>query len=259
MADRRKQRAAGAHSPVVDRPTSHATGAAPAAYVHLPPATRIEFFSDAVFAFSATLLVVALEVPHSYPELERTLWGFVGFALSFLALALIWSSHHAYFRRYQLADRATVALNAILLFVVLFYVYPLKFMTTSLADVVIGLHPERRNEMFRSMDDVGRMFVVYGLGFVAVFAVFSLLYRHAARSAAALRLTPWQAHEARTLQRHYLLMAGVGLLSAVLAAADLGVRYGLPGCVYVLIGPISWWHGNWSDRRAPANAAASVA
>ena len=259
MADRRKQRAADAHSAAVQQSTSHASSAAPAAHVHLPPATRIEFFSDAVFAFSATLLVVALEVPHSYHELERTLWGFVGFALSFLALALIWSSHHAYFRRYQLADRATVALNAMLLFVVLFYVYPLKFMTTSLTDVVIGLHPERRNEMFRSIDDVGRMFFVYSLGFFAVFAVFSLLYRHAARRAAALQLTPWQEHEARTLQRHYLLMAGVGLLSVVLAAADIGVMYGLPGYVYVLIGPISWWHSHWSDRRAPANAAATVA
>jgi hypothetical protein len=256
MSDHANQAAAGAPATAADHRAHPSSSPAPAAHAHLPPATRIEFFSDAVFAFSATLLVVALEVPHSYPELERTLWGFVGFALSFLALALIWSSHHAYFRRYQLADRATIALNAMLLFVVLFYVYPLKFMTTSLADVVIGLHPERRNEMFRSIDDVGRMFLVYSLGFFAVFGVFSLLYRHAARCAAALQLTPWQVHEARMLQRHYLLMAGVGLLSVVLAAARLGVEYGVPGYVYVLIGPISWWHGKWSEARAPAKAAA---
>ncbi len=188
MSDRRNQRAAGSPAPGTDA-ASH-PGASPGAqpaHVHLPPATRLEFFSDAVFAFSATLLVVALEVPHTYPELERTLWGFLGFGMSFLALALIWSTHHAYFRRYQLADRATIALNSTLLFVVLFYVYPLKFMTTSLVDVVFGLHPERQGEMFRNQDDVGRMFVVYGLGFLAVFAVFSLLYQHAARSAGEAR------------------------------------------------------------------------
>ena len=247
MSDRRKQRVTGSHRPEGVTPPPPAPGA----HTHLPPATRIEFFSDAVFAFSATLLVVALEVPHSYPELERTLWGFLGFGMSFLALALIWSTHHAYFRRYQLADRATVALNSILLFVVLFYVYPLKFMTTSLVDVVIGLHPERRGEMFRNQDDVGRMFVVYGLGFLAVFGVFSLLYRHAARSASALGLTPWQLHEAQMLQRHYLMMSGVGALSVVLAIADVRARFGVPGFVYVLIGPLAWWHGVWSDRRAP--------
>jgi len=224
----------------------------PHSAAHLPPATRLEFFSDAVFAFSATLLVVALEVPHSYPELEKNLWGFFAFGMSFLALALIWSSHHAYFRRYQLADRATIALNSLLLFVVLFYVYPLKFMTVSLVDVVFRLHPERRDEMFRSVDDVGRMFVVYSLGFFLVFGVFSLLYRHAARSAALLGLTAAQLHEARVLQRHYLIMAGVGLLSVVLAAAGIGIRFGVPGFVYGLIGPLAWWHGEWSGRRAPA-------
>jgi hypothetical protein len=236
--------------PTLPSATSATDGAR--SFAHMPPATRLEFFSDAVFAFSATLLVVALEVPHSYPELERTLWGFLGFGMSFLALALIWSSHHAYFRRYQLADRATIALNSMLLFVVLFYVYPLKFMTTSLVDVVFGLHPERRNEMFRSENDVSRMFVVYGLGFLAVFLVFSLLYRHAARSAGKLGLTPWQLHEARMLQRHYLMMAGVGALSVVLAVTDVGARYGVPGFIYILIGPLAWGHGVWSAKRTPA-------
>jgi hypothetical protein len=40
----------------------------------------------------------------------------------------------------------------------------------------------------------------------------------------------------------------------VLAVADLGARYGVPGFVYVLIGPLAWWHGTWSERRAPAAA-----
>lgn len=244
----------GAGSP----PAPPTTGGATQPSVHLPPATRLEFFSDAVFAFSATLLVVALEVPHTYPELEERLWGFLAFGMSFLALTLIWSTHHAYFRRYQLADRATIALNAILLFVVLFYVYPLKFMTVSLVDVVFRFHPERRMEMFRNEGDLGRMFVVYGLGFLAVFACFSLLYGHAARSAAALGLDAPRLHEARMLQRHYLMMAGVGLLSIVLAATGVGARYGVPGFVYVLIGPLAWWHGAWSARRAPAATASAA-
>ena len=262
MSDRRKQRAAaapvqratGSHRPqAAASPAAH--GAQLGDYAPLPPAARLEFFSDAVFAFAATLLVVALEVPHTFPQLEERLWGFFAFGLSFLALALIWSSHHAYFRRYQLADRATIALNATLLFVVLFYVYPLKFMTVTLVDVVLGLHRERRLEMFRGVGDVGRMFVVYGLGFFLVFACFGLLYRHAARRAPVLGLDAAQLYEARMLQRHYFLLASVGLLSIALAAAGLGVNAGLPGWIYVLIGPLSWWHGTWSERRAPAASA----
>src|SRR5690606_3619829 len=148
-------------------------------------------------------------VPDTFPALVESLWGFVPFALSFMALALLWSTHHAFFRRYDLADRPTVALNAIFLFVVLFYVYPLKFMTSSLVDDVLGNRPLHESTRFRGGEDVAGMFVVYGLGFVAVFACFALLYRHAARVAGALGLGPVERHEAQTLARHYWILAGV--------------------------------------------------
>jgi uncharacterized membrane protein len=66
--------------------------------------SRLEAFSDAVFAFSATLLVVSLEVPRTYPELAAGLKGFVAFGLSFAALILIWAVHNGFFRRYGLSS-----------------------------------------------------------------------------------------------------------------------------------------------------------
>jgi hypothetical protein len=51
--------------------------------------------------------------------------------------------------------------------------------------------------------------------------------------------------------RPEVAIAGVGVLSIATAAAGIGVRYGVPGFLYGLIGPLSWWHGAWSDRRAP--------
>ena len=93
--------------------------------------TRLEAFSDAVFGFAATLLVVALEVPATFPELVSNLRGFFAFGLSFAMLVLIWAAHNGFFRRYGMDDAGTVVLNSILLFVVLFYVYPLKFLCTT--------------------------------------------------------------------------------------------------------------------------------
>ena len=59
--------------------------------------------------------------------------GLVAFGLSFGALICIWAVHDGCFRRYGLQDTWTIVLNACLLFVVLFYVYPLKFVTQAFA------------------------------------------------------------------------------------------------------------------------------
>src|SRR5438128_3811905 len=100
--------------------------------------SRLEGFSDAVFAFAVTLLVVSLEVPRTYTELVAAIRGFFPFAVCFTALVMIWREHYVFFRRYGLHDDATIWLNAALLFLVLFYVYPLKFLFTLVFDQITG-------------------------------------------------------------------------------------------------------------------------
>src|SRR3954468_19500366 len=89
---------------------------------------RVEGLSDAVFAFAVTLLVVSLEVPKTFNELAAMMRGFLPFAISFALLMQVWHEQNRYFRRYNLQDSTSTILNWILLFVVLFYVYPLKFL-----------------------------------------------------------------------------------------------------------------------------------
>src|SRR5688572_12980051 len=89
--------------------------------------TRIEALTDAVFGFAITLLVVSLDVPETAAELYDLMKKFVPFAASFSLLILVWSYHYRLFSRFDLEDGYTVFLNSVLLFVVLFYVYPLKF------------------------------------------------------------------------------------------------------------------------------------
>ena len=54
--------------------------------------------------------------------------GFPAFALCFLFLTLIWNGHYRFCRRYGLDDGPTRFLTCVMLFLVLFYVYPLKFL-----------------------------------------------------------------------------------------------------------------------------------
>jgi len=99
---------------------------------------RIEGFADAVFGFALTLLVVSLEVPNNFDELLSTMQGFFAFAISGWLLYSVWFDHYRFFRRYGLKDNLTIHLSAVLLFVVLFYVYPLKFLFTVVTDRILG-------------------------------------------------------------------------------------------------------------------------
>src|SRR6188474_2610297 len=149
--------------------------------------SRLEAFSDAVFAFALTLLVVSLDVPKSYDELMALMAGFVPFAASFALLTWIWYEHNLFFRRYGLQDPWTTTLNAVLLFVVLFYVYPLKFLFTAAFSFFI---PMLGTRLDITPPQLARIFAIYGTGYVVLFAMFGMLYLHAYRRRAELQLTP---------------------------------------------------------------------
>jgi uncharacterized membrane protein len=167
--------------------------------------SRLEGFSDTAFGFAITLLVVSLAAPTRFTELLQLIRGLPAFAVTFFVVATIWYSQYTFFHRYGLGDLTTVILNLVLLFVVLFYVYPLKFL--------FGLVFQPRPDAIREQD-VPTLFLIYGLGFAAVSLVLALLYIHAYRQRAQLQLTPWEAFVDPALD---LAVMCVGLLSAGLA------------------------------------------
>src|SRR5205809_3523155 len=140
--------------------------------------TRLESFSDAVFAFALTLLVVSLDVPKSFNDLVITMRGFPAFAICFLFLALIWNGHYKFCRRYGLDDGTARFLTCVMLFLVLFYVYPLKFLfNLSVTALLFGsVQP-----LSMSGEQFTTLLVIYGLGFAAVYLAMTLLYLHAYR------------------------------------------------------------------------------
>jgi hypothetical protein len=205
--------------------------------------TRLEQFSDVVFAVSLALLVVSLDVPTTVPQLLVILRQFPAFGITFAVFTWIWYSHFVYCRRYGLTDALTTALNAVLLFLVLFYSYPLRFMFGALVDGVLG-----RGLAF-SFSEGRVLLVIYSLGFVGVFGMFALLYLHALRLADDLELNDVEVLVTRATMQAHLLVVAIG--SACCALAAFGPPWALPvaGFGYAMIGPAMWWHWTRVSRQ----------
>ena len=95
--------------------------------------SRIEAFSDGVFAIAITLLVLDLKVPPpegfvSAARLEAVLlnlWpGYLAFLTSFVTILIMWVNHHAMFRLVARSDTALMFANGFLLLMVTVVPFP---------------------------------------------------------------------------------------------------------------------------------------
>lgn len=94
--------------------------------------SRLEAFSDGVFAVAITLLALNLTVkgPHVRHQLWELRWSFAAYLVSFLTIGIIWVNHHALIKTIKSVDRTLLFVNQLLLlFVVL-----IPFSTSTVAE-----------------------------------------------------------------------------------------------------------------------------
>ncbi len=128
---------------------------------------RFEAFSDGVFAFAITLLILGVALPDfktppAESELRRALlalWpNVVAYALSFAVIGIMWQNHHALFRMVDRVDRRTVFLNLLLLAGTVF----IPFATS-----VLGTYPAMHASTF-----------LYGVVLTYCATMYNLLLKH---------------------------------------------------------------------------------
>jgi uncharacterized membrane protein len=215
--------------------------------------TRTETFTDAAFAFAVTLLVISIDaVPATVAELRTALAGVPAFAVSFALLWLFWYAHWQWSRRFGLEDLPTILLSFALVFVMLSYVYPMKFLAT------LAIRFFSRDAAAGTMlDDAAQLyylFAIYGAGFVTMALLIVALNAHAFRKRDELLLDAYERYQTKAEVWGWCIVAGVGVASIVLAlTTDPPESYGdivWPGWIYMLLAVMMPAYGVVTGRRA---------
>lgn len=189
--------------------------------------SRIEALSDGVFAFAATLMVIQVGSNTESISFAKELPNFISFAASFFIMMALWKIHYNFFRRTDLVDNWIISLNMVLLFTVLFYIFPVKSLLDSLL----------KKELM-SINEFSELFQLYSIGFSVMFGSLSLMYFRAYKKDKKIE-NPFIL---LFYTRHFLIFVLVGLFSALLAKFQIGLRYGLPGLVYMSLGILCFVH-----------------
>jgi hypothetical protein len=159
------------------------------------------------------------------------MYGFLGFVLATMVIFMFWNEHYEFFLRYGLEDSKTKFLNFIFLFLVLFYVYPLKFLFNILGTLLTLLisnlfndqsaahalkAEEFKENMMLSNQDWFGLLIGYGIGLILIYLVFYLLYKNALKFKNELELNELEVFETKVSLYSFAVMAIIPVISILL-------------------------------------------
>jgi uncharacterized membrane protein len=134
--------------------------------------SRLETFSDGVFAIAATLLI--LNVHADGKDLGHALahqWpSYAAYAFSFITIGIMWANHHGVFSQIDKVDRTFLLINVFFLMAVAFVPFPTALVAEHLRD-----------------NDLGPAALAYGFTFTTTAVLYSALWFYAVTGKRLLR------------------------------------------------------------------------
>lgn len=204
--------------------------------------TRIENLSDIVFALALGMIVSSGASPNTFSELTSHLFTIIPVTAAFAILFVIWNAHYIFFRRYGVADGWIIFLNCILLLLILFVAYPLRYIFDGLFGYIVGAATgdwERLESAGLSYRTSGITMGYFALGYGLINLVISQMYAHALKMADLLGLSDMEVAITKQSVWYYRTEILIVVLVGVLAVWTPMTAFA--GFLMILTWPASWF------------------
>ncbi|MCH7412472.1 DUF1211 domain-containing protein [Belliella sp. R4-6] len=175
-------------------------------------ATRLDNLTDAVFGIAITLLIFNLTNPNSFADLLTFTKTLPAFLISISFLVLIWNEHLIFSEIYSLNDTWLAILNTIFIALVIFFVYPLRFLTLFLTNHFFNTEID----VNINGDQVPYLMVYFGFVAFALYFVLYLFYLRAGKNKHDLNLNTFEEFYTKQQKSRLLIMFSIPLLSILI-------------------------------------------
>jgi hypothetical protein len=225
--------------------------------------TRLENLTDAIFGFAITLLVIASQVPNTYVELQASMYSFIGFIFCIMLLLGLWNNNNNFFLHYGLQDSVTKTLNFLFLFVLLFYVYPLKYLFSYLGTSIyariklsFGDNSQALELVLKELNaanmDAGQwadLMIRFGLGLFFMYLFLFLMHFNALKKREKLQLSPREVFITKTFLQAFAILVGITILSMLIVIVFGGKQAALSGFTYLLVPILLLAHRRYRNKK----------
>jgi uncharacterized membrane protein len=214
-------------------------------------ASRTDNLTDAVFGIAITLLIFNLVNPNSFDDLLTFTLTLPAFLISIAFLVLFWSEHLRFSQIYTLNSTSLIVLNTLFIALIIFYVYPLRFLTLLLTGVLfntdIGLSIQNHQ--------IPQLMIYYGFVAFALYFVLFLFYFMAYKMKEDLELNKFEVFFTASQKSKLTIMFAVPFLSIlvtyIISRFSINWASILGGITYwIYIPAIIIWNKNHKRRSA---------
>lgn len=174
--------------------------------------SRIDALTDAVFGIAITLLVFNVTNPNSFTDLMTFTKTLPAFLVSIGFVVVIWNEHVRFSEVYGMDHPGLMVLNTLFVALIIFYVYPLRFLTLFLTNFYF----QTDIRLTLQGDQVPQLMVYYGLIAAALYFTIFLFYHRVHRLRDAIGLSAFEVFYTAKHRTRLVIMFGVPLLSVII-------------------------------------------